>query len=235
MTTPSDDGAVRPSAGAAGTHAPDRKARVSDAVLVEVTEALSELDQEAARSWTEERLGRAEGRVRNPDAYIRQALDNELASRKRSEKRKAKAESSAKPTRRNKQRAASPPAPCSDCDFVAKSKSGLSAHRLARHGVDCPECHLRYLRENIEGHRAFMHTKRTEPRPNPTPPVTPPAAVPLPVAPQRIVCQHCGQAYLPKYVSDHIGGACMQPPVTPIPVAPMPREGSWEEGGWEPL
>jgi hypothetical protein len=66
------------------TRARATPARASDEVVGVVATTL-ELTETEARTWTADRLDRANGQVNNPDAYIRQALRN----RKRDNKRKA--------------------------------------------------------------------------------------------------------------------------------------------------
>jgi hypothetical protein len=66
----------------------DPSARASPALVsdeaVDLVAATLALTETEARTWTADRLARANGHVNNPDAYIRQALKN----RRRDDKRK---------------------------------------------------------------------------------------------------------------------------------------------------
>jgi hypothetical protein len=65
----------------------DPSARASPALVsdeaVDLVAATLNLTETEARTWTADRLARANGHVNNPDAYIRQALKN----RRRDDKR----------------------------------------------------------------------------------------------------------------------------------------------------
>ena len=160
-TSSDDDAAARASAMGSGAASSDKSStrRVSLAVHAEVTEALG-LEEEAARSWTEDVLARATRTVGNPDAYIRRSIAAELAQQK-----KAKAKSAAKPKGKSGAKSAKgkrtrhvkvEPTPCPEpgCEFVAKNPSTLGVHTMAKHARDCPRCRSRFRPESYEEHFA---------------------------------------------------------------------------------